>query len=216
MYEVTPYILNNLGAVLAELLLITMFAVLLNKVNVDTDFIMNHELLSTIILSLQKMFVWNFIFVILLSNFQKLCVFTFVSLYWPSIYSSVGIVNFTFSIITTIVVTGVFIYVFRNIKKIRDLLTGNMRDGTRKVTNLSVTNDKTSSDETARNLKKDDSQSSSMFGTPAKATSIEYGLSPMIKKPNVSFVADSGAQSDIGSRVTQVNSPLLENNEGKS
>jgi hypothetical protein len=214
MYEVTPYLLNNLGYVLAQLVLIIFFAVLLNKVNVDTDFIINHEVISTIILSLQKMFVWNFIFVMLLSNFQKLCIYTFVSLFWPSVYSPVGLVNFTLAIINTIVVAGLLIYVSRNINKIRNLLKGNLRSESKKVTNLSIASDKTNLEDSSRLMKKEDTLPSTLFNTPTKLPINENGLSPALKRSNFSFGAVPGLSPDKGEKISQSNSPDENNNNG--
>ncbi len=80
LYQIDSYLLNSLGSIPSEFLRVVVFASFLKYVNLNPFFLIKHKHIALLIYFLQRMFVWNFVFVVLLSNFQKLCVYTMVSI----------------------------------------------------------------------------------------------------------------------------------------
>ena len=94
-----------------------------------------------------------------------------------------------------------------NIKIIRNLLSGDNRERSKKISNESIHSEKTSGEETSHRLKKDDSLSASLFNAHNNTISNDVSLSNTLKKSNFGHTVDLGLSPEHTNTINQIKSP---------
>ncbi len=119
-YDVSPYILNNNGATIANsvgFFGLSIAFLLLSACLND----LNNTILDMILHILKGIIVWNFVISFILSNYQSSVLYAGASLKWYSFESNFGILNFCVGVVYSLFIISIPFLIFLKIREIRNL-----------------------------------------------------------------------------------------------
>jgi hypothetical protein len=120
IYGIHPYAMQNLFTDSLKLMGITGISILVSRLKLRRDILKRRLFLRCVTYFLFNTFVWTMPFATVLTTYPSFCLYTFVSLRWRSLSSTIGYINFAFTMVIVFYLIWIqrFIYVrinlFRN------------------------------------------------------------------------------------------------------